>query len=180
MSPLVIGIDPGKTGAAVALDLDGRPIEWIAADHPSEGYVVKGSKARHYVPSCMALWLADLIGGEVASSRIRLAVIEKQSTRPIEGRTSCLTTGIGFGLWVGILAALRVPYQIVPPATWTRGVFGSAPASGERKARAILTARARLPELELTWGRKTKAHDGIADAGCMALHALDMIGRGAA
>ena len=39
---LVIGIDPGKTGAVVALDREGQPSEWMAADHPDEGYTVKG------------------------------------------------------------------------------------------------------------------------------------------
>lgn len=165
---LVVGIDPGKTGAAVALGLDGTPIEWVAADHPAEGYVVKGHKKRHYVPSCMAMWLADL-------GPIRLAVIEKQQAMPMEGRTSVLTTGYGFGLWVGVLAALKIPYQVVPPATWTRSVFGGTPRKGERKARAIVTARARLPDLPLIWGRKTKPHDGLADAGCIALHALDIL-----
>ena len=33
MNGLVVGIDPGKTGAIVALDMDGTPIEWMAADH---------------------------------------------------------------------------------------------------------------------------------------------------
>lgn len=41
---IVIGIDPGKTGGAVALDMDGKPIEWVAANHPDEGYTVKTSK----------------------------------------------------------------------------------------------------------------------------------------
>ena len=174
---LVLGIDPGKTGAAVALDMDGRPVEWIAANHPTDGFVVKGAKS-HYVPSCMALWIDDLIGDHLPSERIRLAVIEKQTARPIEGRTSCLTNGFGYGLWVGILAAMGVPYQIVSPSVWTKDVFGAAPKTAERKARAILTARARIPELELTWGKKTKAHDGLADAGCIALHGLALIGGG--
>jgi len=178
--PLVVGIDPGKTGAAVALDLHGRPIEWIAADHPDEGYIVKGAKARHYVPTCMALWLAELIGDGPASSRIVLAVVEKQSARPGEGRSSILTLGYGYGLWIGVLAALKIPYRIVPPATWTRSVFGSMPRGSDKKARGVLTAQAQIPDLPLTWGRKTKPHTGLSDAACLALHALDLTGRGAA
>ena len=71
-----------------------------------------------------------------------------------------------------ILAALAVPYKVEPPGVWTRAVFGSMPKGTDRKARAITTARAQVPALPLTWGRKTKAHDGLADACCMALRAL--------
>ena len=35
---LVIGIDPGKKGGLVALALQGFPVAWLAADHPSDGY----------------------------------------------------------------------------------------------------------------------------------------------
>ena len=165
---IVIGIDPGKTGGAVALDMDGKPIEWIAADHPEEGYTVKATGGALYVPSAMALWLADLKD----AYHVLMVITEKQQARPLEGRTSILKTGFGWGLWVGILAALRLPYKIEPPGVWTKAVFGSMPNGTDRKARAITTARARVPDLPLTWGRKTKPHDGLADAACMALRAL--------
>lgn len=173
MSGLVVGIDPGKTGAAVALDLKGNPIEWMAADHPREGYTVKGTRGRDYVPSVMALWLSQL-------DDVRMVLVEKQSARPIEGRTSCLTTGYGFGLWVGILAALRIPYRIVPPGMWTRAALGSVPKTGDRKSRSIVAAAAQVPGLPLTWDRKTKPHDGLADAALIARYGLTLLGRGAA
>lgn len=173
MSGLVVGIDPGKTGAAVALDLKGNPIEWMAADHPREGYTVKGTRGRDYVPSVMALWLSQL-------DDVRMVLVEKQSARPIEGRTSCLTTGYGFGLWVGILAAHRIPYRIVPPGMWTRAALGSVPKTGDRKSRSIVAAAAQVPGLPLTWDRKTKPHDGLADAALIARYGLTLLGRGAA
>ena len=104
---IVIGIDPGKSGGAVALDMDGRPIEWIAADHPEEGYTVKATGGRLYVPTEMATWLADL----KLAYHVVLVVTEKQQCRPLEGRTSILKTGYGWGLWVGMLAALALPYK---------------------------------------------------------------------
>jgi hypothetical protein len=165
---IVIGIDPGKTGGAVALDLEGNPIEWIAANHPQEGYTVKATGGALYIPTEMATWIADL----KEDYQILLAITEKQQARPLEGRTSVLKTGYGWGLWVGILAALAVPYKVEPPGVWTRAVFGSMPKGTDRKGRAIATARAQVPALPLTWGRKTKAHDGLADACCMALRAL--------
>jgi crossover junction endodeoxyribonuclease RuvC len=160
-----VGIDPGKTGAAVALDDRGIPVDWVAANHPDEGYANGGV----YWPTRMADWLR-----EVKDTRggIALAVLEKQQARPMEGRSSILTTGRGQGLWEGALSALGIPFVLVPPATWTRAIFGSMPKGTDRKARAVETSLSRLPALELTWGRRRKPHDGLADAGCLALYAI--------
>ena len=166
---VVIGIDPGKTGGAVALNLDGEALEWMAADHPGEGYTVRGGKgSAGYVPSCMALWLYDMS----EAYKVILVVVEHQAARPLEGRSSVFTTGYGFGLWVGMLAALRFRYLVAKPAVWTREIFGSKPKTAERKARAITTVSAQVPTLSLTWGRKKKPHDGLADAACLALYGL--------
>ena len=170
---VVVGIDPGKSGGAVALGLDGSAIEWIAADHPSEGYTVKGKGGGHYIPSTMALWLYDL--GQAYD--VISVVLEQQQARPIEGRSSVFTTGMGYGVWVGILAALRLRYTIAKPSVWTRAVFGSKPKGDEKKARSVTTAAARVPDLPLTWGRKTKPHDGLSDAACLALYGLGLLPR---
>jgi|TARA_Y100000310_G_scaffold326056_1_gene390436 hypothetical protein len=166
--PLVIGIDPGKTGAAVALDLNGFPVEWIAADHPEEGYVVKGSKRKRYVDRIMAEWLADRIP-------TYLIVIEAQQARPVEGRSSCLTTGLGWGLWRGVAASVGAPTEHPSPSKWTREMFGAAPRGAERKARSIELCRSRVPDLPLTWGKRRKPHTGLADAACLALWGLRQI-----
>lgn len=160
-----VGIDPGKTGGAVALDGHGSPVDWVAANHPEEGYASKGI----YWPSRMAGWLRDV---RDTRGGITLAVLEKQQCRPMEGRSSILTTGRGQGLWEGALSALGIPYVLVPPGTWTRAVFGSMPKGTDRKARAVQTSLSRLPDLQLTWGRRKKPHDGLADAGCLALYAI--------
>ncbi len=173
MSGIVVGIDPGKTGAAVAMDLKGNPIEWIAADHPREGYTVKGKRGRDYVPSVMALWLSQL-------DDVRMVLVEQQTAMPRDGRTSCLVTGYGFGLWVGILTAQRLPYRVISPGMWTRYALGSIPKTGDRKSRSIVAAAAQVPSLPLTWDRKTKPHDGLADAALIARYGLTLQGLGAA
>jgi len=162
---IYVGIDPGKTGGGVALDAQGIPVDWIAADHPDEGYAPKGI----YWPTRMAWWLRNV---HDERGPIRLAVLEKQQCRPMEGRSSILTTGRGQGLWEGALAALGIPFVLVPPGTWTRAIFGSMPKGTDRKARAVATSLSQLPGLELTWGRRRKPHDGLADAGCLALYAI--------
>lgn len=160
---IIIGADPGKTGALVAIDSCGMAFDSIAADD-SGSYVV----GREYVPRALVEWLEDL----KSRSTICLVVIEAQSSRPPEGRTSALTTGYGFGLLVGIVSALGIPYEVVSPASWSRSVFGGQgkKTSKERKARSIQFVSARVPSLSLVLDGKRVPHHGLADAACLALH----------
>lgn len=158
---LVIGIDPGKKGAVVALGLTGKAVEWMAADEPG-GYVDGGQ----YLPRVLADWLGDL----TIANDVVLVVIEKQQARPVEGRTSCLTTGYGWGLLTGLIASAKLPRLDVTASVWVKAILGTA--KGERKARSVAHCQARVPDLPLTWGRRRKAHDGLADAANLALYGL--------
>ena len=160
--PVVIGIDPGKSGALVALDESGT----VHAAATADRWVIKGP-GNTYVPRTMAEWLTMV--------PCDLVVIEAQQARPAQGRSSILTTGIGLGLWLGIAATLELPYLLVSPAKWSRAVLAGQPGTG--KDRAVAVARARVPTLDLTPGRRRKAHDGLADAACLALFGLREVGR---
>ena len=159
---IIIGIDPGKRGGWVALDCSSGidPMDWLAADHPDYGYV----QQKRYLPSVMAQGLREVL----ERGNIAACVLEKQQARPIEGRSSCLTTGYGWGLWAGITAALQIPVISVSSSKWTRAMFSSSRAEG--KGRAVELVSQRLPALPLTWGRRRKPHDGLADAACLALY----------
>jgi len=166
---IIVGIDPGKRGGVVAIDISGRPtaIEWTAADHPDEGYVMRGGA---YNVGRMIYAIEEL----TCRDEIGLVVLEKQQARPMEGRSSTLTTGYGWGLWSGIVHSLQQPLLQVSASRWTRQMY--AGATGEGKARSIDVASSRLPELSLTWGRRRKPHDGLADAACLALYGLCHLG----
>jgi crossover junction endodeoxyribonuclease RuvC len=160
---IFVGIDPGKDGAVVAIGEDRQVIgSWLAADSFTIK-VTKGGK-RNYLEKNMANIIADLLAmGPI------LTVLEKQQARPGQGSTSMFQTGMGYGLWRGILGALAAPADIVHPKTWQKRVLRDAP--GDSKGRAIMVCSQRLPELNLTPGKRRKPHDGLADAGCMALYA---------
>jgi crossover junction endodeoxyribonuclease RuvC len=158
----VIGIDPGKSGGLVVLDELGT----VHAAATADRWVIKG-RGNTYVPRTMAEWLTRI--------PCDLVVIEAQQARPAQGRSSILTTGIGLGLWLGIAATLELPYLEVSPARWTRAILSGQ--AGEGKERGIAVCRARVPGLDLTPGRKTKPHDGLADAACLALYGLRELGR---
>ena len=152
----ILGVDPGKDGALVLLD--GK-------------CVVAFTRTRDLLGS--AKWEAgyrgctDWLRSQHAATPIRLAVLELFAGRPAQGAGSAMTTGVGWGLWIGALAGLGIPVLTPSSASWTRTMFEGV--AGEGKERGIGVALAHLPDLELRRGKERKDHDGIADAGCLAL-----------
>jgi crossover junction endodeoxyribonuclease RuvC len=114
---LLLGIDPGVSGALASLDSETNEIRFVDAPVME---VKVGKKFRH-VPDAyeMARVLKDFTAG-----RECLVTIEKVNAMPDVGTgarmgaTSAFSFGFGFGMWLGILAALEIPHQQVHPATW--------------------------------------------------------------
>ena len=149
----VLGIDPGLDGALVVV-AHGRVVEQCCTrDLCPDGYVPE------QMDGLVSQWCGD--------HGVTVAVLERVASRPGQGVASMFRMGYGVGLWRGILAG-RVPHVIEPtPQAWQRVILRDIP--GEGKARSIARA-AQLPGLELTPGRRRKAHDGLADAACLALY----------
>tara|TARA_R100000808_G_C2153431_1_gene163615 strand:- start:2801 stop:3301 length:501 start_codon:yes stop_codon:yes gene_type:complete len=161
---IFLGVDPGKDGAIVAIDDAGKVVgSWMTKPEFTVP-IGKGSK-REYAEYRMA----EAIQSLVDKDRV-YAAVEKQGARPGQGGTSMLSIGLGWGLWRGILASYEVPVISVHPKTWMSRVLRDAPGQG--KGRSILVCEQRVPGLDLRPGRRRKAHDGLADAACLALYAL--------
>jgi crossover junction endodeoxyribonuclease RuvC len=110
-----IGIDPGKSGAVAVINSvpEGNSID--AFDVP----VVKGTKgAPSYDTSAMVSILTKLIDG-----RQPYAMIESVHAMPGQGVTSMFNFGMGYGLWLGIVAALKIPYTLVSPVRWKKAML---------------------------------------------------------
>ncbi len=158
-APLVIGIDPGKRSAVVAL----RGSEVLyAAPVP----LLPGKGKRYDVPG-MVRTLKRLNPGP--GFQRPLVVIERQKAMPGQGRTSMFTIGQGFGLWQGVVAGLGFPYDFATPTVWTKAMG----CPGKDKGLRFEVCGRLLPTLDMVHGteesgRRVK-HDGIADAALLAL-----------
>lgn len=152
----IIGIDPGKSGALVALQPEG--VRYWFTDRAFTAKIGRGSKT-DYKPGSMAQALRSLKGEATA-------FIERQGAQPKQGGVSNFTTGRGFGLWEGILSALEIPYHIVISQEWESVILKGIP--GEGKARSIFAAGRLFPELDLVPEGCRVASDGLADALCLA------------
>jgi crossover junction endodeoxyribonuclease RuvC len=148
-----IGIDPGLSGAIVAI----RGTEvLLCEDVPTFAQ----DKGREYdIPAMADMLRCVILGRDV------LVTLERAQAMPKQGVTSMFNFGRGYGIWLGILGGLGIPYQTVRPCDWTRMLKG---LPGKGKERSILFASQYFPDLELTPGRCRKPKDGRADAACLA------------
>jgi len=122
MSRRVIGIDPGLAGGLGVLDVEagGGVLNVELVPTPIVARVrVRGRKPRNeYDPARMREVLARVIDGRDAAIRHVEVALEAQGARPAQGVASSYRTGVGYGLWLGLVVASRVAYRIVAPAVW--------------------------------------------------------------
>lgn len=149
---LIIGIDPGKSGAVAAITEAGAVVRLDDTPLVAGGYDV----------AAMAGMLSTYRPEDVA-----LVVLEQSQAMPGQGVTSMFTVGVGFGLWWGIVATLGLPLEFVRPCVWVRAILKGQP--GEGKARALGYVARRFPGAELTPPRCRAPRDGRADALCLAV-----------
>jgi crossover junction endodeoxyribonuclease RuvC len=109
---MLIGIDPGISGAIVVLDDVHQPIEWELMPTVKTGKAsrVNGSALRTIVE----------LGG------IDHVYVESVHSMPKQGVASSFNFGHSAGVVEGVLQALGVPYTLVTPQAWKKraGLIG--------------------------------------------------------
>ena len=138
-----VGIDPGKSGALAIL-------------YP-EGYVrVVPFDYKNYMSALRCL-----------SDQPVMCCVEKVSAMPGQGVVSMFNFGHNLGLIEGMLQALKIPYQLVPPQTWKKEFSLSSD-----KSKSIEVCQKLFPAVNLlATERSRKPSDGIAEAVLMAEYA---------
>jgi crossover junction endodeoxyribonuclease RuvC len=121
----------------------------------------RGQRQEYDLPGMAAL-LAPYAGNGAH------VVLEESQAMPGQGVRSMFTIGVGFGLWLGILATLQLPYTRIRPAVWKRalGLLGAQKGPGKEAAR--LRAQQLFPSADL---RRKRDH-GRAEALLLAWYAL--------
>ena len=78
----------------------------------------------------------------ISENRPVFAYLEKVSARPGQGVSSMFKFGTNFGQWQGILAALSIPYELITPQRWQKGI--SYQTDGATKEERSINAALRL------------------------------------
>ena len=140
-----VGIDPGQTGA-IAVITDGTYYE--AQDWPGDETEA-----------------AELARSFLISYDLRLCALEMVSSMPKQGVSSTFKFGANWGIWRGILAALQIPFILVRPQEWQKGLVPKKSEGDDKPSLAV--ARRMFPDAEL----HLKKHHGRADALLLAYYA---------
>jgi len=150
-----IGVDPGLTGAIAVLGAHGT-LEALADTPTLVLKVQRGTRQVYDVPGMAAL-LRPYAGHQCQ------VYIEEAQAMPGQGSRSMYTVGLGYGLWLGILASLVLPYTSVRPSVWKRSL-----ALGKDKEASRLRAMQLYPGADL----RLKKHHGRAEALLLASYGL--------
>lgn len=104
---LFMGLDPGKSGAVAIVDVSGGDCKTMKFDN---------------TPRDVADFIAE------HAMQVKLAVLEKVGAMPPhlknarQGVSSTFKFGASFGICIGMLAALEIPYEEITPAMWQRSM----------------------------------------------------------
>jgi crossover junction endodeoxyribonuclease RuvC len=151
---MILGIDPGATGA----------VAWVT-DH---GYLIEVLDLPHVakvglIPSVLAVMLR---GGD--REPITHAFVERVASRPGAGVAGMFNFGRDYGQILGVLAALDIPVTLVTPQKW-KGALRVPADKGQARARA-----AQLwPGLAGTFSRVKD--DGRAEAALIGLYGANSL-----
>jgi hypothetical protein len=116
----IVGIDPGLAGGLGVLDVGNNGVELLQAAlaRTPTVRVRTGRRQRcQYDVSAMRDLLHDQVEGHFPLVEV---VIERQQAMPGDARRAAFATGLGFGLWLALIVAARVPYQLVTAVAWKR------------------------------------------------------------
>lgn len=144
---LILGVDPGRTGALAWLDRDGLIV------------------AVHDMPDLTGAALGAHLADLILEERPTVAWVESQVGRPGQSSSAGFKFGTNYGVILGTLGALQVPVQHVTPAEWKRVA---------RLPKDKTASRQRATELWPTHSHlfARVKDDGRAEAALIARHGL--------
>lgn len=141
---IYIGVDPGKKGGVAVID--GDDVEVYAWDDQTFVNVMAATMNKG---KCVA-------------------AVEKVGAFSGQGVKSMFSFGHSLGYIEGVLAALGIPYQLIPPVAWKR----SFSLIGKDKKASIETCHKLFPDVNLLpTDRSRVPSDGMAEAALICLYA---------
>lgn len=121
----ILGVDPGLSGGAAIISEDQKFVQAISFSK--------------LTPVEISDWLV--------AQEIKICYLEGVNAMPGQGVTSSFKFGMNYGMWQGLLAANKVPFQRVYPLKWQ--TFMNCRTGGNKN---ISKARAQelFPQFKIT------------------------------
>lgn len=165
MSRIIVGIDPGNTGAIVALQ--GNKIK--SFNMP----VTKIGKSTEIDFQ----GIQDLLAGELLYITAHFFV---ERAKPLAmGAKHAFNYGRGFAAIEIALLLAEVPVTYVEPTTWCKVMHEGISADFKPKVKSLVAVKRLYPKLvkQIPVNRNGKLHEGVVDALLIAGYGLRMISK---
>ena len=157
---LIIGIDPGATGALAFYYTGQRALQIV--DTPVV-HITRGKRnVSHVDPAGLATEIRNRVECLTALSEVH-AYVERVGSMPGQGVASMFAFGRAAGVIEGVLAGLGVPFTLVPPTTWIKfaAVVGGKDGSRQRAGQLFPASADLFSRVK---------DDGRADAALLAYY----------
>ena len=151
---MIVGIDPGLSGALFFLDPN-HLSAGEAVDLPVHLLMRGGKKKREVDVS----GLIEILAGR----RLEHVFLEQVSAMPGQGVSSVFAFGKAYGVILGAIAAHSIPLTLVAPIVWKRALAVPKAKDGARARASQL-----LPDAAHQWPRVH--HHSRAEAALLALY----------
>jgi crossover junction endodeoxyribonuclease RuvC len=149
-SKTIVGIDPGLTGG-FAVWMDGKIVD--AWNTPTFAVVKNHKKRNHLDCAKIIMDLQNIHEPHV--------IIEQQQAYKGQGVSTTFTTGKNYGILLGLLDGLDIPYTIVTPQAWKKAL-----KLGKDKQLSFDLGNELFPDACHHWLRKKD--DGVVEAALLA------------
>lgn len=180
MNCVWLGIDPGLEGAVAAIESGEIEIRDVPTYQDGKRRRIDAAKCaailreiKRYCEPANPIEPAAPIQEAIRKNYHKrlMVTIEKSQPMPPMGRPgmekgvghgsiASFSLGYSFGVWVGILASLEIPYQLVSPVTWKAALMKDSPK--EKDASRIVADRLFPGQRENWW--PLKKHHGRTDS----------------
>lgn len=163
---IIVGIDGGLSGGLVSLE-DGKIKAMTVM--PTMTIAVKKSSRREFLVNDIVRWLCAQKPDKV--------ILEQAQAFPGQGVVSMFSTGYGYGMMRGVLAARLIPYIIVHAKSWQKVMFDGLNKEDTKVTAAIIAAQL-WPDVDFRGTEKSrKAHEGLVDAALIAAYGHRTLGQ---
>lgn len=151
MTPCIMGIDPGISGA-IAFLFAGAPDRVLVEDMLTAGKMVS----------------APLLANAIKRYAPSLAIIESVASRPGQGVSSTFRFGTAYGIAQGVIGALHIPVEFVSPQRWKKHFH----LTGDKEL-----SRAKAQQIFPTCAESFKLvkHHGRAEAALIARYGFETL-----
>ncbi len=145
----ICGIDPGLSGGIAFIAGD-----FISSERVPVLTIPKGKTVKRFLDAWTIMRMLD----EQDPDHV---FIEKQQAMPRQGLSSTFATGFGYGIYIGLLVASRLPYTEISPVKWKKDLQVPSDKDAARKRASEI-----LPQASELW--QLKKDDGLAEAALIA------------